>query len=57
MGEVVPLISPSPSPISFSLVGEGGEDWVGGEMRGKVGGRGGSSHFTFTLTHFLFFSG
>ena len=28
----------------------GGEDWVGGEMRGNVGGRGGSSHFTFTLT-------
>ena len=54
MGEVVPLISPS--PISFSLVGDG-EDWVSGEMRGKVGGKGGSSHFAFTLTHFLFFSG
>ena len=24
----------------------GREDWVGSEMRGKVGGRGGSSHFT-----------
>ena len=24
VGEVVPLISPSPSPIAFSLVGEGG---------------------------------
>ena len=37
MGEVVALISPS--PIAFSLVGE---DWVGGEMRRKVGGKGGS---------------
>ena len=47
MGEVVPLISPSLSPISFSLVGEGGEKiGLSGEMRGKVGGRGGSSHFT-----------
>ena len=55
MGEVVPLISPSPSPISFSLVGDGERDWVGSEMRGKVGGRGGSSHFT--LTNCLFFSG
>ena len=46
MGEVVPLISPS--PISFSLVGDGRRRyWVGGEMSGKVGGRGGSSHFTF----------
>ena len=24
--------------------------WVDGEMRGKVGGRGGSSHFTLTLS-------
>ena len=30
---MVPLISPSPSPIAFSLVGE---DWVGSEMREKV---------------------
>ena len=30
--------------------------WVDGEMRGKVGGRGGSSHFTLTLISPIAFS-